>query len=252
MATTVATQDTQLAPVPASAMQLRPADERGKADHGWLKSAHSFSFASYHDRAHMQFANLRVINDDLVSAGKGFGAHPHRDAEIFSYVVEGALEHRDNMGNGSVVKAGGVQYMSAGSGAVHSEFNPSQSEHVRFLQIWLMPDRQGGAPRYDTRHIEADDKNGKLALFLSPDGRDGSMRVQAQADVYAATLSADQQIAFNLNPGRNAWIQVVNGALQVNGVALSKGDGLAVSAPGQLTLHDADEAEIILFDLEAA
>ncbi|MEM9602085.1 MAG: pirin family protein [Pseudomonadota bacterium] len=252
MATVTATQDPGVAPVPAAALRVRRADARGQADFGWLTSAHSFSFGNYHDPAHMQFANLRVINDDHVSAGKGFGAHPHRDAEIFSYVVAGALEHRDSLGNGSVVGAGGVQYMSAGRGVVHSEFNPSDTDPVRFLQVWLMPDQLGGEPRYDTLDIDPSDKDGKLALFLSRDGRNGSMRVQAQADVYAATLSGSQQITHTLAPGRAVWIQVVNGSVAVNDTPLRQGDGLAVSAPGSLTLHTGVSAEILLFDLEAA
>ncbi|MEM7377939.1 MAG: pirin family protein [Pseudomonadota bacterium] len=251
MATVTAAQDPIVAPVPADALRVRPADARGQADFGWLKSAHSFSFGSYHDPAHMQFANLRVINDDRVSAGKGFSAHPHRDAEIFSYVVAGALEHRDSLGNGSVVAAGGVQYMSAGRGVVHSEFNPSDTDPVRFLQIWLMPDQLGGEPRYDTLDIEPSNKDGKLALFLSPDGRNGSMRVQAQADVYAATLSGSQEVTHTVLDGRAVWIQVVNGSITVNGTALRAGDGLAVSARGSLTLHTGEDAEILLFDLEA-
>ena len=179
-------------------LTVRPADERGMADHGWLKSAHSFSFASYHDPKHMQYGPLRVINDDEVAGGGGFPPHQHQDAEIFSYVLEGSLEHKDSMGNGSVVAAGGVQYMSAGAGVTHSEFNPSADERVRFLQVWLLPSERGVTPRYETVMLDEADKAGKLKLFLSPDGRDGSMVTQAQAFVSAATLTGDQCIEHDL------------------------------------------------------
>jgi quercetin 2,3-dioxygenase len=235
----------------AGGLRLRPADERGMADLGWLQSAHSFSFADYHDPQHVQFENLRVINDDLVAAGKGFGEHPHRDFEIFSYVLEGELEHKDSMGNGSIVPAGGVQYMSAGSGVTHSEFNPSATDRVRLLQTWLLPNVIGEAPCYDTLQIADGDKDGKLKLFLSPDGRDGSIQFKASADIYAATLSGDQAIDFDLRDGRRGWIQVARGSLTVNGQALHEGDGLAVTQSGLLNLSNGEDAEIILFDLEA-
>jgi redox-sensitive bicupin YhaK (pirin superfamily) len=221
------------------------------ANHGWLQSAHSFSFADYHDPHHVQFENLRVINDDLVAAGKGFGEHPHRDFEIFSYILEGALEHKDSMGNGSIVPAGGVQYMSAGSGVTHSEFNPSATERVRLLQIWLLPNVMGEAPQYDTLQIADADKDGRLKLFLSPDGRDGSIQFKANADIYAATLTGDQMMDFDLRGGRRGWIQVARGSLTVNGQALHEGDGLAVTESGVLQFTDGKDAEILLFDLEA-
>ena len=235
----------------ADGLVHRPASERGHADHGWLKSAHSFSFANYYDPDHMQFENLRVINDDQVAAGAGFPTHPHKDAEIFSYVLKGALEHKDSMGNGSVVSAGGVQYMSAGSGVRHSEFNPSPQEEVRFLQIWLLPNATGGAPRYDTMDIAEDEKSGQLKLFLSRDGRDGSMLIKSDADIYAATLTEDQQISTMLNSGSKAWVQVARGALTVNGVRLKRGDGLAISEPGRIDFADGADAEIIYFDLHS-
>ena len=234
----------------AGGFKLRRADERGMANHGWLKSAHSFSFANYYDPKHMQFESLRVINDDQVAAGQGFGEHPHRDAEIFSYVLEGALEHKDSMGNGSVVKAGGVQYMSAGRGVTHSEFNPSQTEPVKFLQIWLLPNQQGGTPRYDTLDIKPADKDGKLKLFLSKDGRDGSMLIHADADIYAATLNGSQRIETRLPHGRKGWVQVAKGALTVNGQSLRKGDGLSISEAGKIVFEKGDSAELIYFDLE--
>ncbi|NVO56966.1 pirin family protein [Rhodobacteraceae bacterium B1Z28] len=228
---------------------VRPSRERGRADFGWLKSAHSFSFGEYYDPQHMGFGNLRVINDDIVTGGKGFGRHPHKNAEIFSYVLEGALEHKDSLGNGSVVSAGGVQYMSAGSGVTHSEFNPSSTDKMRFLQIWLMPARQNTKPAYDTIDLSNDDKSGKLKLFLSRDGRNGSMTTQADASVYAATLEDSQAISTDLKVGRKGWVQVANGSLNVNGIALSKGDGLAIDGSGPLTFDQGNAAEILFFDL---
>ncbi|WP_350334233.1 pirin family protein [Coralliovum pocilloporae] len=227
----------------------RPAAERGQADFGWLKSAHSFSFGEYYDPSHMGFGNLRVINEDQVAGGKGFGAHPHRNAEIFSYVTHGALEHKDSMGNGSVVSAGGIQYMSAGSGVMHSEFNPSETDEVRFLQVWLLPEKADTPPAYDTCDLAAADKDGKLALFLSPDGRDGSMTTRADASVYAATLSGDQSISIPQDRHRKSWLQVVCGSLQVNDMVLNQGDGLAIEGEGSLTLHQGREAELLYFDL---
>lgn len=227
----------------------RPAAERGKADFGWLKSAHSFSFGRYYDPEHLGFGNLIVINDDLVDGGKGFGAHPHKNAEIFSYVMRGALEHKDSMGNGSVVGAGGVQYMSAGSGVTHSEFNPSATDEMRFLQVWLLPEVENTQPAYDTMDLTPADKDGKLKLFLSKDGRDGSMKTQADASVYAATLQGDQTITQPLSAGRKAWVQVANGSVRVNDVALTKGDGLAIDGSGTLTFDQGQDAEFLFFDL---
>ena len=227
----------------------RPASERGKADFGWLKSAHSFSFGQYYDPEHLGFGNLIVINDDLVDGGKGFGAHPHKNAEIFSYVMGGALEHKDSMGNGSVVSEGGVQYMSAGSGVTHSEFNPSQTDEIRFLQVWLLPEVENTQPAYDTVNLTPADKDGKLKLFLSKDGRDGSMKTQADASVYAATLSGDQTITQDLTSGRKAWVQVANGSLRVNDTTLDKGDGLAIDGSGTLTFDQGQDAEFLFFDL---
>jgi len=227
----------------------RPANERGKADFGWLKSAHSFSFGQYYDPAHLGFGNLIVINDDLVAGAKGFGQHPHKNAEIFSYVLGGALEHKDSLGNGSVVSAGGVQYMSAGSGVTHSEFNPSQTDEMRFLQVWLLPEVENTAPAYDTIDLTPADKDGKLKLFLSKDGRDGSMSTRADASVYAATLKGEQVIEQDLSAGRKAWVQVADGSLRVNGVALNKGDGLAIDGSGTLTFHHGKDAEFLFFDL---
>jgi redox-sensitive bicupin YhaK (pirin superfamily) len=230
-------------------LTLRPAFARGDADFGWLKSAHTFSFGQYHDPEHMGFGNLRVINDDRVAGGKGFGEHPHRNAEIFSYVTKGALEHKDSLGNGSVVGAGGVQYMSAGSGVTHSEFNPSKTDEMRFLQVWLMPSVTNTPPVYGSIDLSDADKDGKLKLFLSPDGRDGSMQTHADASVYAATLRGDQRIETTVDKNRKAWVQMVRGDMHVNGLELTKGDGLAIEGGGTLTFDAGKNAEFMVFDL---
>ena len=233
--------------IPASAFHMRKSNDRGLADFGWLKSRHTFSFGQFYDPAFMGFENLRVINDDLVEAGKGFGTHPHQNAEIFSYVLDGALEHKDSMGNGSQVTAGGVQYMSAGSGISHSEFNPLPDQDIRFLQIWLMPNVQNEAPVYENMDIRPEDKNGKLKLFLSHDGRDGSMQIKADADIYAATLSGEQHIEFEL--GKKGWIQMATGSAVINGTPLNEGDGLAIMEPGTLSIDQGEGAEFLLFEL---
>jgi len=230
---------------------LRRAEERGHANHGWLQSAQTFSFAGFHDPRWMGFGPLRVINDDRVAGGGGFPTHPHQDFEIFSYVLDGALEHKDSMGNGSVVSAGGVQYMTAGTGVQHSEFNPSREEDVRFLQIWLVPSEDGAKPSYQTLDIAPEDKDGQLKLFIAEDGREGAIKTIAPADVYAATLNGDQSTCFALKEGRRAWIQVAKGSLTVNGEDLRRGDGLAVLDPGEITLSHGEDAEILLFDLAA-
>jgi redox-sensitive bicupin YhaK (pirin superfamily) len=227
----------------------RPANERGKANFGWLKSSHSFSFGQYHDPRHMGFGNLRVINDDLVEGGQGFGQHPHQNAEIFSYVLEGALKHEDSLGNGSVVGAGGVQYMSAGSGVSHSEFNPSETQPMHFLQVWLMPSAANTTPRYETMDINNADKDGKFKLFLSHDGREGSMSTQADASVYAANLNGDQEVSVALDASRKGWVQMARGSIMVNGQTLSKGDGLAIEGEGLLTFSNGIGAEFLFFDL---
>lgn len=238
------------ATTPASGFYLRAAENRGMADHGWLKSAHSFSFANYFDPEHLQFESLRVINDDCVAAGKGFPMHPHQNAEIFSYVLDGALSHKDTLGNGSTVKAGGIQYMSAGSGVLHSEYNPSETEEMAFLQIWLLPNVENQTPRYETMNITAEEKDGTLKLFLSKDGRDNSMHIKADADIYAATLDGSQVINFDIPPNNKAWIQMARGSLSVNGQTLRRGDGLAVTEPRRLEFENGDKAEFLLFDLE--
>lgn len=236
--------------VPASALRLRPAEARGKADHGWLKANHSFSFGNYYDPAHTHFEALRVINDDLIAGGGGFPTHPHKDFEIFSYVLEGAIEHRDSLGNGSVVAAGGIQYMSAGTGVQHSEFNPSATDPMRLLQVWLMPGARGVVPRYEVRELSAAEKAGQLALFVSEDGRDGTIRTYAPAEVYAGTFTGDEAASFVVRPGRRAWVQIARGHLLVNNLLLSRGDGLAVMEPGRLDFSTGEDAEILVFDLE--
>ena len=248
----VTAQDNPVDLVPTEALVIRPADTRGMADHGWLKSAHSFSFASYYDPEFTNYHALRVINDDRVAGGAGFPTHPHQDFEIFSYVLEGALSHKDSLGNGSTVKAGGIQYMTAGSGVSHSEFNPSSEDPVHFLQIWLMPKVRGAQPTYEVRDLTAKDKAGRLALFVSEDGREGSIKTLAPAEVYAGTFDGDQQTDFIVEDGRRGWVQVAQGALSVNGVALQEGDGLAIDAAGLVTFSGGQNAEIIVFDLEAS
>lgn len=229
-------------------LTIRKAEDRGHADHGWLKSAHSFSFAGYNDPDHVHYESLRVINDDRVAAGGGFPTHPHQDFEIFSYVLKGALEHKDTLGNGSIVTEGGVQFMSTGSGVSHSEFNPSNTEDVRFLQIWLIPNQRGGTPRYETLNANALDKRGKLSLILSVDGRDGSIRVQQDASVFAGLLHGDEDIAYQAHSGRKVWLQVAEGRLKLNGKQLETGDGVAVES-GPIQLTNGENANILLFDL---
>lgn len=229
---------------------IRKAHERGHADHDWLDSFHTFSFADYYDPAHMGFSALRVINEDRVAAGQGFGTHGHRDMEIISYVVEGALEHKDSIGTGSVINAGDVQVMSAGSGIRHSEFNPSAKDGVHFLQIWIMPDATNHTPRYDQKTFTADDKRSRARLVVSGDGRDGSLMIHQDADIYAGILDADTKLQHDLRKNRRGWIQLVRGALDVNGVSLTSGDGLALENENTLTLiANSANTEFLIFDL---
>ena len=231
-------------------VNIRKANERGHANHGWLDSFHTFSFGDYYDPAQMGFSALRVINEDRVSAGQGFGTHGHRDMEIISYVVEGALEHKDSIGTGSVINAGDVQVMSAGSGIRHSEFNPSATAPVHFLQIWVLPNATNHTPRYDQKAFTADDKRGRARLVVSGDGRDGSLMIHQDADIYAALLDAGASLHHELHQGRRGWIQLVRGALDVNGTKLNSGDGLAISDETALTLRaDKDDSEFLIFDL---
>jgi hypothetical protein len=228
---------------------LRASQERGHADHGWLDSRHTFSFADYYDPRHMGYRALRVINEDRVAPGMGFGAHPHRDMEIISYVVDGALEHRDSMGNGSVIRRGEVQRISAGTGMLHSEYNPSATEPVHFLQIWVVPSVRGVQPSYDQRYFSNDEKRNRLRLIVSPDGRDASISIYQDAAVYASLLEAGHTVEHALVPGRHAWVQVIRGAVDLNGQTLGAGDGAAVSDAGRLTVAAREESELLLFDL---
>jgi redox-sensitive bicupin YhaK (pirin superfamily) len=230
-------------------IEIRRGAERGLADHGWLRSFHSFSFADYYDPAHMGFGPLRVINEDRVAPGRGFGAHGHRDMEIVSYVLEGALAHRDSMGNGSVLKPGDVQRMSAGTGVTHSEYNGSQSEPVHFLQIWIEPDARGIAPGYEETHFEPEEKRGRLRLIASPDGREGSVTIHQDASLYAALLDGEDAVRFAQRPGRRTYVHVVSGAAQVNGRALEAGDALKIEGEDEVRIDGARSAEVLLFDL---
>jgi redox-sensitive bicupin YhaK (pirin superfamily) len=230
-------------------LTLRKANERGHADHGWLDSRHTFSFADYHDPRHMGFRALRVINEDTVAPARGFGSHPHRDMEIISYVLEGELAHRDSMGNGSVIVPGDIQRMSAGSGVVHSETNPSQSTPVHFLQIWIVPDRRGLAPSYEQKTFTDVEKAGRLRLVASRDGRDGSVTIHSDARVYAGVFDRGQSAELALASGRHAWIHVARGRVEVAGQELAAGDGLAVTDESQLRIAGIERAEVLVFDL---
>jgi redox-sensitive bicupin YhaK (pirin superfamily) len=230
-------------------IDVRLSQTRGHAQHGWLDSHHTFSFAEYHDPAHMGWGALRVINEDRVSAGQGFGRHGHRDMEIISYVLDGALEHKDSMGTGSVILPGDVQLMSAGTGVQHSEFNHSAQDPVHFLQIWIVPRAGGLKPSYQESRFGDDEKRGRLRVVVSPDGRDGSLVVQQDALLYAALIDGDESVTYTLAPTRRAYIQVVRGTITVNGTVLSAGDGAKVSAESQLQFTDGKQAEVLLFDL---
>jgi redox-sensitive bicupin YhaK (pirin superfamily) len=228
---------------------IRHASERGHADHGWLDSYHTFSFASYYYPKHMGFSNLRVINDDTVAPGGGFATHGHTDMEIISYVLEGALEHTDSMGNGSVIRPGDVQRMSAGTGVRHSEYNHSPVEPVHFLQIWLEPNKLSVEPEYDQQHFPAAQRRGRLVLFVSPDGRFGSIATHQDALLYGTLLEAGDVLEHSLETGRRAYIHVARGQISVNGQTLNQGDGLAIEDPPVLRFEGVEAAEVLLFDL---
>jgi redox-sensitive bicupin YhaK (pirin superfamily) len=228
---------------------VRPARERGHAQHGWLDSWHTFSFADYHDPAHMGFRALRVINDDTVQPGRGFGTHGHRDMEIVTVVLEGALEHRDSMGTGSVIRPGEVQRMSAGTGVTHSEMNASKTEKVHFYQIWILPEAARLPPGYEQKRFDPEERKNRLRLVASRDGRDGSLTVHQDAAIYAGTLDAGAHVERPLAADRHAWVQVARGEVTVNGRALAEGDGAAVSGEPSLTIHASAPAEVIVFDL---
>lgn len=228
---------------------VRKAGERGHADHGWLRTAHTFSFADYYDPAHMGFRALRVINDDHIAAGRGFGTHPHRDMEIFSYLLAGALEHKDSMGNGRVLNPGQIQLMSAGRGVTHSEFNPSPTEPAHLLQIWIQPERRGLEPSYTEWHPRPEHADAPKVLVISSDGREGSATIHQDADIYRLRLKPGQRVGHELRSGRGVWLQVAKGRLTLNGVALQAGDGASSEQSGLLTVAATESAEAILFDL---
>jgi redox-sensitive bicupin YhaK (pirin superfamily) len=230
-------------------IKKRLASARGGGDHGWLDTRHTFSFNDYHDPDYMGFRVLRVINEDRVQPGQGFGTHGHRDMEIISYVLEGELGHRDSLGHGSVLRPGEFQCMTAGTGIRHSEFNPSATEPVHFYQIWILPVRPGLVPSYDQKSFPKAEQQGRLRLVASPDGRDGSLTIHQDAEVFLSSLPAGQQVTHSLRSGRYAWLQVLRGAIQLNGVALAAGDGAAVSDESSLAVNTAGPAEVMLFDL---
>jgi len=230
-------------------MQVRKSNERGGADHGWLKAKHSFSFADYYDPQNMGFRDLRVINEDQVAAGAGFPTHGHADMEIITYVVKGKLEHKDSMGNTAAVLPGEVQHMSAGTGVRHSEYNPSATEELKLLQIWIMPAKRGLKPSYGQKSFTKELDSGKLILTVSQDGRDGSIPINQDADLYAARPKKGNDLQFELRDGRYAWIQVVKGSLIVNGQSLSQGDAVAMTEEPLLKISPQEDAEFLLFDL---
>ena len=230
-------------------IELRKSTERGHANHGWLDSFHSFSFADYYDPRHMGFASLRVINEDVVQPGQGFGTHGHRDMEIITYILEGALEHKDSMGNGSVIRPGDVQRMSAGTGVRHSEFNASRDELVHLLQIWIEPEVAGIAPGYEEKHFDATSKRGRLRLIASRDGREDSVTIHQDAAVYAALLDGAERATHALAAGRQAYVHVARGSVTVNGRALSAGDAVKISGEPTIEFASGKAAEVLLFDL---
>lgn len=230
-------------------LTLRKSEERGRADFGWLDSRHSFSFGHYYDEKHMGFGPLRVINDDRVAPGGGFAPHPHSDMEIISYVLDGALEHRDSLGTGSVIRPGDVQRMSAGTGIRHSEFNASKSEPVHFLQIWIIPEKKGLAPAYEQKAFGESEKRGQFRLVGSRDGRDGSVTIHQDVDLHATLLSEGQVVTHALQSGRAAWVQVARGTVTLNGEPLREGDGVAIQTPGALRLEASSDSEVLLFDM---
>jgi redox-sensitive bicupin YhaK (pirin superfamily) len=228
---------------------IRRAADRGHVDHGWLDTWHTFSFGSYLDRRHMGFRALRVINDDRVEPGMGFGTHGHRDMEIITYVLSGALSHKDSMGNGSTIRPGNVQRMSAGTGVTHSEFNASDTEPVHLLQIWILPDRNGDVPSYEEAEFTADDKRGRLRLIASPDGRDGSVTIHADARVFASVLGDNESVSHAVAPGRHVWVHVATGSVEVAGERLTAGDAIAISDGDEISITGIGDGEVLLFDL---
>lgn len=230
-------------------IRIRRAEDRGAFDHGWLKTAHTFSFGDYRDREHISFRSLRVMNEDWVEPGEGFGTHPHRDMEIVTYVLEGALEHKDSMGNGSVLQPGEFQRMSAGTGITHSEFNPSKTEPVHLYQIWLYPEQKGILPSYEQKSFPAEERHNRLRLVASRDGRDGSLTIHQDAAILLGTLEKEAHVSYPLSEDRHGWLQVLRGSVTLNGQRLNSSDGAAVSAERQLDIEAIEAAEVMLFDL---
>jgi redox-sensitive bicupin YhaK (pirin superfamily) len=230
-------------------IEIRRAQERGYADHGWLKSFHSFSFADYYDPKFMHFGPLRVINEDRVAAGMGFGTHGHRDMEIVSYVLDGALAHKDSMGNGSSIRPGDVQRMSAGTGVQHSEFNHATDQTTHFLQIWIQPNQFGIPPSYEEKHFDENEKRGRLRVVASPDARDGSVKLHADAVLYAGLFDGAEKAALTISAGRLAYVHVASGRVVVNGLPLVAGDGLKLAEVPTLTVEGGQQAEVLVFDL---
>ena len=232
-------------------LAIRPANERGLANLGWLNSRHTFSFGHYYDPQFMGFGPLRVINEDRVKPGQGFGTHGHSDMEIISYVLDGALEHKDSLGTGSIIQPGDVQRMSAGTGVRHSEYNASDTDPVHFLQIWILPEKDGTEPGYEQKAFSAEEKQGQLRLVGSRDGRDGSVTIHQDVDLYASLLGADDSVSYELGDGRHGWVQVARGSVRLNGNELSAGDGVALRGQQTVTIDGVDDAEILLFDMGA-
>lgn len=230
-------------------IKIRKADARGHFDFRWLNTFHTFSFGDYYDPSFMGFRSLRVINEDFVRGGRGFPTHGHRDMEIITYILSGALEHRDSMGTGSIIRPGDVQRMSAGTGVTHSEANPSRDEAVHLLQIWILPAMQGLAPSYEQKAFSEEQKRSRLCLIASADGRDDSVTVHQDASVYASVLSRDEEVVHPLTPGRHAWLQVARGTVSLNGEALNQGDGAAISSEEQIAIRGREDSEVLLFDL---
>ncbi|NJK77076.1 MAG: pirin family protein [Oscillatoriales cyanobacterium RU_3_3] len=228
---------------------VRKSEARGHANHGWLDSYHTFSFANYYDPKQMNFRSLRVINEDVISPGKGFGTHGHRDMEIITYVLEGALEHKDSLGTGAIIKPGEVQRMTAGTGIQHSEFNHSQTDPVHLLQIWILPDTNGLPPSYEQKEFTLAEKHGKLRLVAARDARDGAVKINQDVDLYAAVLDKNSRVVHGLQPNRHAWVQVARGAILLDGLTLVKGDGAAISDRSEVAIEATENAEILLFDL---
>ena len=230
-------------------IQLRSANQRGHADHGWLNTYHTFSFASYHDPAYTQFRNLRVMNEDYVAAGMGFGTHPHHDMEIVTYVLEGALEHRDSMGNGEVLRPGEFQRMSAGTGITHSEFNPSKTEKTHLYQIWLLPEKRGIEPSYEQKKFDLEERLNRLRLVASPTGDEGSLTIHAQAKIYLGTFEVGQRWTYDIPTERHLWVQVLRGEGVLSGVQVAAGDGVAISSEASVDFVANQTAEVMVFEL---